>query len=80
MKSCSMAQDMSFPYRNALLSAWLNLSVMLMVSVLIVVLKWTGHDGLAALSGLGVLIPYYIMLWLFRDRMREQLAFSLEVN
>lgn len=57
-----------------------GLPFLLMVSVLIVVLKWTGHEGLAALSGLGVLIPYYIMLWLFRDRMREQLAFSLEVN
>ena len=57
-----------------------GLPFLLMVSVLIVVLKWTGHEGLAALSGLGVLIPYYIMLWLIRDRMREQLAFSLEVN
>jgi sigma-E factor negative regulatory protein RseC len=57
-----------------------GLPFLLMVSVLIVVLKWTGHEGVAALSGLGVLIPYYIMLWLFRDRMREQLAFSLEVN
>lgn len=57
-----------------------GLPFLLMVSVLIVVLKWTGHEGVAALSGLGVLVPYYIMLWLFRDRMREQLAFSLEVN
>lgn len=57
-----------------------GLPFLLMVSVLTAVLMWTGHEGFAALSGLGALIPYYIMLWLFRDRMRAQLAFSLEVN
>lgn len=62
---------------QALLWAF-GLPFLLMVSVLIIVLKWTGSEGLAALSGLGVLIPYYIGLWLFRDRMRDKLAFAIE--
>lgn len=53
---------------------------LLMVSVLFVVLRWTDNEGLAALSGLGALLPYYNILWLFRDKMRKQLAFSLEVE
>ena len=62
---------------QALLWAF-GLPFLLMVSVLIMILKWTGSEGLAALSGLGMLIPYYIVLWLFRGRMRDMLAFTIE--
>ena len=57
-----------------------GLSFLLMVLVLFVVLRLTGSEGLAALSGLAVLIPYYVILWIFRDRMRKQLAFTIEVD
>ena len=53
-------------------------SFLLMVLVLVVVLRLTGNEALAAVSGLAVLVPYYLLLWLFRDRMRKQLAFSIE--
>ena len=51
--------------------------ILLMV-VLVLVLLLTGHEGWAALSALVALVPYYIMLWLLRDKMREQLAFRIE--
>ena len=51
--------------------------VLLMV-VLVLVLLLTGNEGWAALGALGALIPYYIILWLLRDKMREQLAFRIE--
>ena len=51
--------------------------ILLMV-VLVLVLLLTGHEGWAALSALLALVPYYIMLWLLRDKMREQLAFRIE--
>ena len=51
--------------------------VLLMV-VLVLVLLLTGNEGWAALSALAALIPYYIILWLLRDKMREQLAFRIE--
>ena len=55
-----------------------GISFLLMVLVLIIVLRLTGSEGWAALSGLSVLVPYYLALWLFRDRLRKQLAFSIE--
>ena len=38
----------------------------------------TGNEGLSALCGLAALIPYYIILYLCRDRIRRQLTFYLE--
>jgi sigma-E factor negative regulatory protein RseC len=51
--------------------------VLLMV-VLVLVLLLTGNEGWAALGALVALVPYYIILWLLRDKMREQLAFRIE--
>ena len=50
----------------------------ILVAVLFIVLQLTGSEGTAALSGLAALPPYYGVLWLFRNRMREQLAFTIE--
>lgn len=55
-----------------------GLPFVLMVAVLVLVLWLTGSEGKAALSGLTALVPYYILLWLLRNRMRQQLAFSIE--
>ena len=55
-----------------------GLPFVVLVTVLVLVLWLTDHEGTAALSGLAALIPYYILLWLLRDRMREQLAFAIE--
>ena len=49
-----------------------------LVGVLFALLWLTGNEGLAALGGLGALVPYYIILWLCRDRMKAQLAFQIE--
>jgi sigma-E factor negative regulatory protein RseC len=49
-----------------------------LVGVLVIVLKITGNEGLSALCGLAALIPYYIILYLCRDRIRRQLTFYLE--
>ena len=51
--------------------------VLLMV-VLVLVLLLTDNEGWAALGALVALVPYYIGLWLLRDKMREQLAFRIE--
>lgn len=55
-----------------------GLPFVVMVAVLVLVLWLTGSEGKAALSGLAALVPYYILLWLLRNRMREQLSFSIE--
>jgi sigma-E factor negative regulatory protein RseC len=37
----------------------------------------TGRDGLAALIGLGTLIPYYLVIFLFRKRISRSIEFKL---
>ena len=55
-----------------------GLPFVVMVTVLVIALYLTGNEGVAALYGIGALIPYYFVLWLFRDSIRQKLAFQLE--
>lgn len=62
---------------NALLLGF-GLPFIVLVAVLVAVLLLTDNEGLAAVSGLAALVPYYAVLWLFRDRIRRKMAFELE--
>lgn len=55
-----------------------GLPFVVLVSVLFIVLHVSGNEALAALSGLAALLPYYVALYLFRNRIREQLSFAIE--
>ena len=55
-----------------------GLPFIVMVAVLVIVLQTTGNEGRAALSGLLALVPYYAVLYLFRNRLRDKLSFSIE--
>ena len=50
----------------------------LLVCVLAIVLWLTGNEATAGLSALGSLLPYYSLLYLLRNRHREQFAFDIE--
>ena len=54
------------------------LPLILMVVSLVAVLKIMQSEGYAAMSALGILIPYYIGLYLLRNKLRNKLSFSLE--
>lgn len=54
------------------------LPLILMVVSLVAVLKITQSEGYAAMSALGILLPYYIGLYLLRNKLRNKLSFSLE--
>ena len=54
------------------------LPLILMVIALVGVLKATHSEGAAALSALGILIPYYVVLYLFRNKLKNKLSFSIE--
>lgn len=54
------------------------LSLILMVVTLVGVLAATHSEGLAAVSALGILMPYYVLLFLMRNKLRNRLSFSLE--
>ena len=51
---------------------------LLLVCVLMIALKLTSNEGIAALVALGSLIPYYLALWMMRDRIQRQISFHLE--
>jgi sigma-E factor negative regulatory protein RseC len=55
-----------------------GLPFVVLVAVLFTVLLITGNEGAAALSGLAALVPYYAVLFLFRNRIRDKLSFSIE--
>ena len=54
------------------------LPLILMVVILVGVLAATHSEGLAALSALGILMPYYVLLFLMRNKLRNRLSFTLE--
>ncbi|MBV3429230.1 SoxR reducing system RseC family protein [Prevotella copri] len=54
------------------------LPLILMVVTLVGVLAATHSEGLAAVSALGILMPYYVLLFLMRNKLRNRLSFSLE--
>ena len=51
---------------------------LLVIAVLVLVLWQTHDEGVAAISGLLSLIPYYGLLFLLRHRMRRKMAFVIE--
>lgn len=64
---------------NKALLLGFGIPFLLLILVLIVTLKLTGNEGVAALAALFSLCPYYLVLWCFRHRVRQQLAFFIEV-
>lgn len=67
--------DASVGFRASLYGYLLPLAVM--VVALITVLEVTRSEGAAALSALGVLASYYIVLYLFRNRLKKRLTFEI---
>ena len=72
----TVVADASVGFRASVLGYLLPLA--LMVITLVVVLAITRSEGAAALSALGVLIPYYIVLYLLREKMKTKLSFTIE--
>ena len=51
---------------------------LILVVVLVLMLKLLGDEGIAALSCLLALMPYYLILYLFRSRIRRDMSFYIE--
>lgn len=52
--------------------------LLLLLAVIAILLGVGVSEGIAALSAIGALIPYYIIIWLLRKRISESIAFSIE--
>lgn len=55
-----------------------GLPLLLMLAVLAVALAAGCDEGLMALLMLGSLIPYYAVLWLYRDSIAHRISFRIE--
>jgi sigma-E factor negative regulatory protein RseC len=63
---------------NKALLLGFGMPFLLLIVVLVAVLYLTDNEGVAALAALGSLLPYYFLLWLWRDSIRQQISFHLE--
>ena len=63
--------------RRALLLGF-GLPFLVLVAVLLLVLRLSGSEGLAALSALASLVPYYLLIWLSRRRIQQHISFQIE--
>ena len=54
-----------------------GLPLLLLMAALITVLAVMGSEKVAALASLGILVPYYSVLFLFRDRMKKDFQFRI---
>ena len=52
--------------------------ILLLLAVLFVCLGLGLNDGLSALLGIVALIPYYIILYLRRDKLKKQFSYIIE--
>ena len=51
---------------------------LLLVCVLMIALRFTTNEGVAALWALGSLVPYYFALWVLRDCIQRGISFQIE--
>jgi sigma-E factor negative regulatory protein RseC len=54
------------------------LPFVILVGVLVAVLWLTGSEGKAGVSALVALVPYYGVLYMMRDKLRDRFAFEIE--
>ena len=63
---------------NRALMLGFGVPFLLLICVLMIALKLIGNEGIAALVALGSLVPYYLALWVMKDRIQRQISFNLE--
>ena len=51
---------------------------LLLLAVLFTTIGFTGSEPAAALTALGSLIPYYVLLYLFREKINGKITFWIE--
>jgi len=54
-----------------------GLPLILLLAVIFGLYAATGRDGFSALIGIGALIPYYLLVFLFRKRISRSIEFKL---
>ncbi|NTV83506.1 MAG: SoxR reducing system RseC family protein [Bacteroidales bacterium] len=63
--------------RKAVLMGY-GLPLVVLVGSIILFLSLLNHEGLAALLSILMLVPYYLLLYLFRKRLQKEFRFRIE--
>jgi sigma-E factor negative regulatory protein RseC len=63
---------------NKALLLGFGIPFLLLICVLLIALRFTSEEGIAAMTALGSLVPYYFMLWLLRKKIQRQIAFHID--
>lgn len=71
--------DILLKQRQGFKALWLGyvLPFIIMVLTLIIVMEVTDREGLAGLAGISALVPYYLGLYIFRDKVKEKFEFII---
>jgi sigma-E factor negative regulatory protein RseC len=61
-------------------AVWLGyvLPFLLVLILLIVLTEFTGNEAVSGLGALSVLVPYYLLLFVFRNRLQKRFSFRLK--
>ncbi|ERI88883.1 hypothetical protein HMPREF1981_00199 [Bacteroides pyogenes F0041] len=52
----------------------------LLVVSLFLLMAWTGSEMYAGIGALAVLLPYYLILWLNKSRLKRKFSFTVKPN
>ncbi len=63
---------------KAVLLAYVYPFLILVISLFIFIKVWDGHELRAGCCALGLLVPYYFVLWLNRSRLERKLSFIIQ--
>ena len=63
---------------NRALMLGFGIPFLIMICVLMIALKLTANEGIAALASIASLVPYYLAVWLMRGKIQQQISFNLE--
>ena len=59
--------------------AWgFGIPLIIMLATMFLIKAFTGQDAFAALLSIATLIPYYLILYLFRNKIQRKLVFRIE--
>lgn len=53
------------------------LPFILVISVLLILYTLTHHEALSGISSLSILVPYYLVLWRYRNTLRKRFNFRI---
>jgi sigma-E factor negative regulatory protein RseC len=61
-------------------AVWLAFIVplILVVAAIVITTRFHWTDGMSALAGLSLLIPYYVVIYLLRDTMKKKFVFTIK--